>query len=68
MPTKGRCTVGGMQLSWSLPTDLAPKIRVGGKEKCPDPFGRAFATRLDGPLLRCAPRRILLTFVCQANL
>ena len=39
--------------SWTLPTDMAPRIRVGGKEKCPDPFGRAFAARLDGPLLRC---------------
>jgi len=34
-----------------LPRDLAPRLKVNGKE-APDPFGRAFASRLDGPLLR----------------
>lgn len=30
---------------------MAPRIRVAEKSKCPDPFGRAFAARIDGPLL-----------------
>ena len=34
-----------------LPPDLAPKIRVREKVTA-DPFGRAFASRLDGPLLK----------------
>ena len=34
-----------------LPTDLAPTIRVHGKDVA-DPFGRAYASRLDGPLLK----------------